>query len=151
MSKAILIIILFVLIVLVLMGFFYLFGLSSKKISSTETTFETQGMKVTITKEGSGVGAKSGDRILVHYNGYLGDKVGGTKFDSSYDKDAPFLLTLGSHQVIPGWEIGLPGMKVGEKRILVIPSELAYGAAGYPPIIPQNSWLTFEVEMMQIN
>ncbi|MCX6785771.1 MAG: FKBP-type peptidyl-prolyl cis-trans isomerase [Candidatus Komeilibacteria bacterium] len=91
---------------------------------------------------------KTGDSITVNYKGTLED---GTVFDSSYDKKAPITITLGQGQVIPGWEQGLVGMKVGEKRKLVIPPALAYGAQGYGSVIPPNATLTFEVELVSIN
>ncbi len=90
---------------------------------------------------------KVGDTITVHYVGTLED---GTKFDSSYDRNLPFTFTLGGGQVIAGWDEGLVGMKVGEKRHLVIPPEKAYGARGVPPIIPPNATLIFYVELLSI-
>lgn len=103
---------------------------------------------VTVVKEGTGTPAKNGDVVSVHYTGYLAD---GTKFDSSVDRGQPFEFTLGANQVIKGWEIGVNGMKVGEKRKLVIPSDLAYGASGFPGVIPPNATLTFDVELLAIN
>ena len=112
------------------------------------TSFDIQGMKVEILKEGTGEGAKAGDNIVVNYTGTLPD---GTKFDSSVDRNQPFPYTLGQNQVIKGWELGLLGMKVGETRKLTIPPELAYGAAGRPPVIPQNATLIFMIDMLSIN
>jgi len=91
--------------------------------------------------------AKVGDIVWVHYTGRLQD---GTKFDSSYDHPgkAPFQLTLGEGRVIKGWEEGLLGMKVGDKRQLTIPPDLAYGANGRPPTIPANATLVFDVELV---
>jgi len=105
--------------------------------------------KVTSTtlKPGKGPGAKAGDKVSVHYVGMLTD---GTKFDSSRDRNRPFDLTLGSGQVIKGWEQGLLGMKVGELRKLVIPPGLAYGDRGRPGI-PANSTLVFEIELLSLN
>lgn len=118
----------------------------------TPTSFDIQGMKVEILQQGTGEGAKAGDNIVVNYTGTLVD---GTKFDSSVDPSfnhvAPFPYTLGQNQVIQGWELGLLGMKVGEKRKLTIPSELAYGSEGRPPVIPQNATLIFEIDMLSIN
>ena len=105
------------------------------------------GLQITVTKEGSGAEAKKGDHIEVHYTGKLTD---GTKFDSSVDRGVPFALTLGAGQVIPGWETGLLGMKVGEERTLTIPPELAYGERGFPGAIPPNATLIFEVKLVSI-
>lgn len=117
-------------------------------LSSSRPPFEIQGMKVEILKEGTGEEAKSGDNIVVNYVGTL---LNGTKFDSSIDRNQPFPYTLGQNRVIQGWELGLLGMKVGEKRRLTIPPELAYGSEGRPPIIPQNATLVFEIDMLSIN
>jgi len=115
----------------------------------TENSFDIQGMKVEILKEGSGEGAKTGDRIVVNYTGTFLD---GIKFDSSLNEGRePFPYTLGQNMVIKGWELGLLGMKVGEKRKLTIPYELAYGEAGRPPVIPAKSTLIFEIDMLSIN
>ena len=98
----------------------------------------------TIT-EGSGQAAEAGNKVFVHYTGKLED---GSVFDSSVTRDQPFSFTLGAGQVIRGWEQGILGMKVGEKRVLTIPPELGYGAAGAGGVIPPNATLTFEVELL---
>jgi FKBP-type peptidyl-prolyl cis-trans isomerase len=84
--------------------------------------------------------------VLVHYTGWLAD---GTQFDSSVGKQ-PFSVTIGQGSVIQGWDEGLAGMKVGGRRILVIPPELGYGAAGSPPTIPADAMLVFEIVMLSI-
>ena len=92
--------------------------------------------------------SKNGDSLTVHYTGFLED---GTKFDSSVDRGQPFNFNLGAGMVIEGWEKGMLDMKVGEKRKLTIPSEMAYGEAGAGGIIPTKATLVFEVEMIKIN
>jgi hypothetical protein len=104
-------------------------------------------LSVTTTAPGKGAGAKNGDKVRVHYTGTLQS---GTKFDSSRDRDKPFDFVLGQGQVIKGWDQGILGMKVGEKRKLVIPPSMAYGVNGRPGI-PPNSVLLFDVEMLAIN
>jgi FKBP-type peptidyl-prolyl cis-trans isomerase len=104
-------------------------------------------LEKTDLKVGKGPAAKSGDKLRVHYTGRLLD---GTKFDSSLDRGEPFELTLGAGGVIKGWDEGLPGMKKGGKRKLVIPSELAYGKLGSPPKIPADAPLEFEIELLEI-
>lgn len=106
-----------------------------------------QELKTEIIKEGTGEAAKNGDNVSVHYVGTLEN---GTKFDSSRDRGTPFAFTLGSGQVIKGWDLGVAGMKVGEIRKLTIPYTLAYGESGYGPI-PAKATLIFEVELISIN
>ena len=117
-----------------------------KKENKVVTT--KSGLKYEDLKEGSGDAAKSGDQVEVHYTGWLKD---GTKFDSSKDRGKPFNFELGAGKVIKGWDEGVAGMKVGGKRKLTIPSELGYGKRGYPPVIPANAELTFEVELLKID
>src|SRR5207237_8922398 len=96
---------------------------------------------------GTGDEANAGNTVDVHYTGTLKD---GKKFDSSVDRGRPFSFKLGAGQVIKGWDEGVAGMKVGGTRTLVIPSDLAYGARGVPNVIPPNSELRFEVELLKI-
>jgi len=100
-----------------------------------------------ILREGSGNESKSGDTLVVNYLGTLKD---GTKFDSSYDRGEPFEFTLGNSSVIEGWEQGMLGMKVGEKRKIEIPSSMGYGENGIIGTIPGKSGLIFEVELLEI-
>jgi FKBP-type peptidyl-prolyl cis-trans isomerase len=107
---------------------------------------------ITILQEGQGEAVKVGDKITVNYTGMFLD---GKKFDSNVDPAfnhvAPFEVVIGVGQVISGWDQGLIGMKVGEKRKLVIPSALAYGERGAGATIPPNTDLVFEVELLKIN
>ncbi len=96
---------------------------------------------------GTGDEAESGKRVSVHYTGTL---TNGSKFDSSLDRGDPFQFVLGGGQVIKGWDQGVLGMKVGGKRRLTIPPDLGYGARGYPPVIPANSTLIFEIELLAV-
>jgi FKBP-type peptidyl-prolyl cis-trans isomerase len=106
-------------------------------------------LKVEDLISGNGPAAKSGDKISVRYVGVLYDN--GKEFDSSWKRGkAPFQLTLGQGQVIQGWDQGLVGMKVGGRRRLTIPPDLAYGAQGQPPTIPANSTLVFDVDLTKI-
>jgi len=96
---------------------------------------------------GTGVEAKTGDTVSVHYTGTL---MNGKKFDSSRDKNQPFEFQLGKGNVIKGWDQGVVGMKVGGKRKLTIPSALGYGERGSPPNIPPNAGLKFDVELLEV-
>ncbi len=105
------------------------------------------GLKVEDLLVGTGKEVKSGDTVTMNYTGTLQN---GTKFDSSYDSGTPFTTQIGVGQVIKGWDQGIPGMKVGGKRRLTIPSELGYGATGAGDKIPPNSTLIFEVELLDV-
>ncbi|WP_437517090.1 FKBP-type peptidyl-prolyl cis-trans isomerase [Sorangium sp. So ce1099] len=98
-------------------------------------------------KEGTGAEAKPGQTVTVHYVGTL---TNGNKFDSSRDRGQGFSFNLGAGQVIKGWDQGVAGMKIGGIRKLTIPPELGYGARGFPPVIPPNSTLLFEVELLSV-
>lgn len=98
-------------------------------------------------KSGEGAEATAGKSVTVHYVGTL---TTGSKFDSSRDRGKGFTFTLGQGQVIKGWDQGVAGMKIGGLRKLTIPPELAYGAKGFPPVIPPNSTLVFEVELLSV-
>ncbi|HVI10567.1 MAG TPA: FKBP-type peptidyl-prolyl cis-trans isomerase [Candidatus Binatia bacterium] len=96
---------------------------------------------------GTGAVAKEGSHVRVHYTGWL---TNGKKFDSSVDAGKPFDFTIGNGEVIKGWEEGVSGMKVGGKRQLRIPPALGYGADGYPPVIPANSTLIFDIQLLGV-
>ncbi len=109
------------------------------------------GLKYTDTKTGDGATATPGNKVSVHYTGWLyNNGAKGTKFDSSVDRGKPFQFTLGAHQVIAGWDEGVAGMKVGGKRTLIIPPELGYGARGAGGVIPPNATLMFDVELLGV-
>jgi FKBP-type peptidyl-prolyl cis-trans isomerase len=97
---------------------------------------------------GEGAPAEAGKSVTVHYTGWLTD---GTKFDSSVDRDEPFVFVLGAGQVIAGWDQGVATMREGDKVKLTIPSDLAYGEHGYPGAIPPRATLVFEVELLKVD
>lgn len=114
---------------------------------ATVVTPSIAGLQMSDLTVGTGEEAKAGDIITVNY---LGTLENGTKFDSSYDAGQPFRFQLASGTVIKGWDFGVQGMKVGGKRHLVIAPELAYGAASPSPLIPANSTLVFDVELVKV-
>ena len=144
-----LITILVIIVILVGAGF-YVFNKPVKINNQNQNMQDTTQpeVKIEILTEGVGEGAKAGNKVTVDYTGTLTD---GTKFDSSIDRGQPFTLTLGQNSVIQGWELGLVGMKVGEKRKLTIPPELGYGSQAVGTAIPANSTLIFEIDMISIN
>jgi FKBP-type peptidyl-prolyl cis-trans isomerase len=105
-------------------------------------------IKIETIKNGEGDAVKSGDQIVVNYVGMLED---GTIFDSSIERKQTFSFTVGANSVIQGWEIGVIGMKIGETRKLTIPPQLAYGEKGVSGVIPPNSNLIFEINLLKIN
>ena len=105
------------------------------------------GLKYTILKPGTGAMPKKGQTVQVHYTGTL---TNGKKFDSSRDRGQPFSFTVGEGQVIAGWDEALSTMKVGERRKLIIPAKLGYGARGTGDVIPPNATLIFDVELLKI-
>jgi FKBP-type peptidyl-prolyl cis-trans isomerase FkpA len=105
------------------------------------------GLEIEDLHPGTGAEAHAGDSVTVHYVGTLTD---GSKFDSSRERGEGFTFKLGSGQVIKGWDQGVAGMRVGQLRKLTIPPELAYGTRGFPPVIPPNSTLVFEVELLAL-
>ncbi|WP_437291611.1 FKBP-type peptidyl-prolyl cis-trans isomerase [Sorangium sp. So ce406] len=106
-----------------------------------------EGLGIEDVKEGTGAEAKHGQLVTVHYVGTL---TNGSKFDSSRDRGQGFSFKLGAGQVIKGWDQGVAGMKIGGVRKLTIPPDLGYGARGFPPVIPPNSTLLFEVELLSV-
>ncbi len=105
------------------------------------------GLQYVVIAEGDGAQPQTGQRVFVHYVGTLED---GTKFDSSRDRGRPFDFTIGQGQVIKGWDEGVGMMKVGDRRKLIIPPELGYGARGAGGVIPPNATLIFDVELLRI-
>ncbi|MFH1192718.1 MAG: FKBP-type peptidyl-prolyl cis-trans isomerase [Candidatus Jorgensenbacteria bacterium] len=137
--------------VAVIAGVYFLFG-GNKNMNTQNGTPGNEitlpgGLKINDLVTGAGAEAKAGQTVTVNYAGTLAD---GTKFDSSYDRGTPFSFLLGAGQVIEGWDEGVAGMKVGGKRLLIIPPELGYGSAGAGGVIPPNATLTFDVELLAV-
>jgi len=142
--------IVWILVVLLVVGAL-VFLTIKKGNNNAENIQKVKGVDITTLVEGSGDTAKTGDSVSMNYTGVLED---GTAFDSNVDPKfnhvSPFVFTLGTGQVISGWDIGVTGMKVGEKRKLEINPEFAYGEAGVGSIIPPNAKLIFDVELVEI-
>jgi len=118
---------------------------------AAKTVKTPTGLEYIDVKVGSGDEAKSGKVVTVNYTGWLYENgTKGKKFDSSLDRNKPFIFPLGAGRVIRGWDEGVAGMKVGGKRTLIIPPVLGYGAQGAGSAIPPNSTLTFDVELLKV-
>ncbi len=115
-------------------------------------TTTASGLHYEDTKVGTGAEAVKGQRVTVHYTGWLfNDGVQGAKFDSSKDRNDPFIFSLGAGMVIKGWDEGVAGMKVGGERDLIIPAALGYGSRGAGGVIPPNATLKFTVELLGVS
>jgi len=106
------------------------------------------GLRMLDLAEGEGPAARSGDKVTVHYTGWLES---GLKFDSSVDRGKPFSFDLGRGRVIAGWDRGVQGMKIGGRRRLVIPAKLGYGKRGAGDVIPPDATLVFEIELLSLD
>ena len=122
-------------------------NLIANNMADTDVVTTESGLKYKELQAGTGATPKKGETVVVHYTGTLED---GTKFDSSRDRNQPFKFKLGEGQVIKGWDEGISTMKVGGRRQLIIPPELGYGARGAGGVIPPNSTLLFDVELLKI-
>jgi peptidylprolyl isomerase len=154
----------FIIVIVVVLGLIYITIKSKNPVAEDlptgqeentnmdNTQAQGQGVIITILKEGTGAVAKVGDSVSMNYTGTFAD---GTAFDSNIDPKfqhvEPFVFTIGAGQVIKGWDVGIAGMKVGEKRKLELAPEFAYGEAGAGGVIPPNATLIFEVELLGIN
>ena len=119
--------------------------------ANTQTHVSLSGLQWQDHEPGSGTEAKAGQKVTVHYTGWLSDKgQKGKKFDSSVDRGQPFAFPLGIGRVIRGWDEGVSGMKIGGKRTLIIPAKLAYGERGAGDVIPPNAELIFDVELINV-
>ena len=115
--------------------------------NTSNQSAESEELKIEVVQEGSGQEAKNNDTVFVHYTGYL---TNGQVFDSSIGRGEPIEFVLGTGRVIKGWDQGILGMKIGEKRKLTIPSSLGYGSSGAGGVIPPNATLIFDVELVKI-
>lgn len=136
--------------------FFLITNIYAKNERNANVTRHTtpSGLQYKTLTEGTGASPKVGQKVTVHYTGWLADSKGeptSTKFDSSVDRGQPFTFTIGIGQVIKGWDEGVMTMKVGEKRQLIIPANLGYGAHGAGRLIPPHATLVFDVELFKIS
>lgn len=116
------------------------------------TTTTASGLQYIDTTVGEGASATKGQNVTVHYTGWLYDNgKQGKKFDSSRDRNEPFVFSLGAGMVIKGWDEGVQGMKIGGQRTLIIPANLGYGARGAGGVIPPNATLEFAVELIAVS
>lgn len=134
-------------VIIVALAAFFLFQSLRGPDNKPQGVEEAQDLQIEDIEAGDGPIVQNGDNVVVHYTGWL---TNGKKFDSSLDRGQPFEFTVGSGSVIQGWEKGLLGMQVGGKRRLIIPPSLAYGDQGVGNIIPSNSTLVFEIELIEI-
>lgn len=138
-------------LVVLLVGIWYLWPVAPEQQKNTQNNMLQEelptALQIVDLKVGVGAEAVPGKEVVVHYVGTLED---GTKFDSSRDRGQPFVFGLGARQVIAGWDEGVKGMKVGGLRKLIIPSDMAYGDAGIPGVIPPKATLIFEVELLEV-
>jgi FKBP-type peptidyl-prolyl cis-trans isomerase len=121
--------------------------IANNTMSEAKVVTTPSGLKYIELAEGTGATPQTGQTVVVHYTGTLED---GTKFDSSRDRKSPFSFKIGVGQVIKGWDEGLSTMKIGDRRQLIIPPELGYGARGAGGVIPPNATLIFDVELLEI-
>merc|ERR1712110_858967 len=126
----------------------HLWSLKSNLQKFYFSTTDTMGVIRKVIKEGNGQGPRAGQQVNVHYVGTL---TNGNKFDSSRDRGQPFSFKLGQGQVIKGWDEGVAQMTIGEKCTLTCTPDYTYGARGFPPVIPPNSTLVFEVELLSFH
>lgn len=115
--------------------------------TTTPPVTTASGLEYWDLREGDGKTATAGRKVQVHYEAWLGD---GLKFDSSVERGRAFVFKLGEGLVIPGWDEGVAGMRVGGRRLLHIPSDLGYGSAGAGGVIPPDADLVFEIELLKV-
>ncbi len=134
-----------ILVIVVILGMYFLFLNPNRK---TATNFTIQGMRVQVLQQGKGIEARGGDMVTVNDETW----VNGVKIYSAIDNHSPTHFELRASNTTEGFYLGIVGMKIGEKRRLTIPPELAYGSAGFPQSnIPPNATMTVEVELLKIN